>query len=103
MEVIENIFCNAIRYAKSKIKIKLEILEDDYLQLIIIDDGNGFSQEDLNYACKLYYHEEATNESYHYGIGLYLCKILCEKHNGRVVLCNNDEGGAKVITYFRIT
>lgn len=102
MEVIENIFCNAIRYAKSKIKIEIDILDNEYLKLIIVDDGNGFSQEDLNNACKLYYHEEATNECFHYGIGLYICKVLCEKHDGRVVLCNSDEGGAKVIAYFRI-
>ena len=30
------------------------------------------------------------------GLGLYICKVIIEKHNGKIVLSNSDNGGAKI-------
>ena len=49
LEVYENLISNAIRYAKNEIKVCIQIRED-YLELMVEDDGNGFSEEALKRA-----------------------------------------------------
>lgn len=70
LEVMENIYFNAIRYAESTIKIKVQIINKIYLSILISDDGNGFTEKDIVNACKCYYHDEFDENSNHYGMGL---------------------------------
>lgn len=94
LEVVENLLNNAVRYAKNQISVQLK-LEKTELMLYIKDDGAGFSQKALRMASKAYFSEE-KEKSEHFGIGLSICKMLCETHNGTITFRNSIEGGAIV-------
>lgn len=101
MEVLENIVANALRYAKNKIDMYIQG-NCSYLTIMIIDDGKGFSEQDIMQACRPYYHEQLEEEVLHYGLGLYICKVLCEKHGGSIELSNSENEGACVQAVFNI-
>lgn len=98
MQVYENLLSNAIRYAKSKIEVSVD-KRDDLFLLTVRDDGVGFNRKDLSNATKPFYKTENEPNNGHFGMGLNICKILCEKHGGYLLLSN--ENGAKVVAGFR--
>lgn len=98
--VIENIISNAFRYAKNKVSI-LIYLEQEFLTFVIEDDGMGFSKDALNSALKPFYKDKTlNNNNSNFGMGLYIAKVLCEKHGGSIAIENNSIGGAKIIAKF---
>ncbi len=99
-EVAGNLFSNGIRYAKGWLQV---ILTESagYLELYVRDDGPGFSPEGLKMAARPYYKEKSEGTE-HFGIGLYICRILCEKHGGSLTLHNSVDGGALVSAFFKI-
>lgn len=98
LEVIENVLSNAVRYAKSKIDILLE-MEEEKLFIYVRDDGRGFSSEELYKASRPYYSDKENPEE-HFGLGLSICKLLCQKHGGTISLSNSTTGGAIVCSNF---
>lgn len=100
MEVFENLLSNAVRYAKEKIDIVI-LQNKDELYIEFYDDGTGFS-DDAEKVTKAYYHANQGDDLKHYGLGLYLCRLYCEKHGGKLLLGNNETGGAYVKAFFRI-
>lgn len=96
LEVYENLFSNAVRYAESKLEIGIRIAGDT-LKISLEDDGKGFSGEALQRAAKPFYRgdkgTESHNEKFHFGVGLYICKILCEKCHGKLQIENGRCGG----------
>lgn len=100
LEVFDNVLSNAISFAKSKIEIVIE-LEKDYLYIYVHDDGKGFSENDIYKATNAYYCNREQSEE-HLGMGLAICKILCEKHGGKLNLSNSVKQGAIVSVSFRI-
>ena len=98
MRVYENLLSNACRFAENQITVCIEI-ENDHFYLTVSDDGNGFSSRDLSNATKPFYKAVDETDHKHFGMGLNICKILCEKHGGNLELKN--EGGASVLAVFR--
>lgn len=99
-EVLENLLNNAMRYSEKKIEVTLET-EEKELRIYVKDDGRGFSARALCMASEAYFSEE-ENSSEHFGIGLSICRILCENHNGTLRCLNSMEGGAVVAASFGI-
>ncbi|WP_227865020.1 sensor histidine kinase [Clostridioides sp. ZZV14-6104] len=98
--VIENIISNAFRYAKNKVSI-LIYLEQKFLIFVIDDDGVGFSEESLKSALKPFYKDKTlNNNNSNFGMGLYISKVLCEKHGGSIFIENNLIGSAKITIKF---
>ncbi|MER0281655.1 sensor histidine kinase [Clostridioides difficile] len=98
--VIENIVSNAFRYAKDNVSI-LIYFEQELLTFVIEDDGIGFSEESLKSALKPFYRDKASNNNnIHFGMGLYISKILCEKHGGSISVENNVSNSAKITAKF---
>jgi signal transduction histidine kinase len=100
--VWENLIENAKRYAKSRITVRYQYSAGEF-RIIISDDGNGFSDEDLEHVTKPYYRNKAESGEMHFGLGLYICRVLCEKHGGSIFTGNGENGGAKVTASFRQT
>lgn len=98
LEVYDNLLHNAIRYARNNIEVRLGI-EDRRLLLFVRDDGEGFTDRALRTGSKVYY-SEAKEEGEHFGLGLFICKTLCEKHGGGLNLINSVEGGAIAMAEF---
>lgn len=97
-QVSNNLISNAVRYARTAVTISFA-LRDNGLLLSVSDDGKGFDKNGLKKATSPYYTEE-SNHSEHFGLGLYICKLLCEHHNGYLRI-ENTEVGAKVSAFFK--
>lgn len=97
-QVCNNLLSNAIRYADTSVILGAEET-DGGLLLTVSDDGKGFSKETLVKAANPYFTEE-KNHAEHFGLGLYICKLLCEHHGGYLKLKNLDNG-AKAAAFFR--
>lgn len=97
-QVCNNLISNALRYAVSTITLTFEEM-DNGLLLSVSDDGKGFSKGALNKAANPCF-TEAENHSEHFGLGLYICKVLCEHHGGYLNL-KNLAVGAKASAFFK--
>ncbi|MCI8482867.1 MAG: HAMP domain-containing histidine kinase [Lachnospiraceae bacterium] len=92
MEVFENLLSNAARYAVHTIQIKLTLKERE-IRIFVKDDGPGFSEKALCRGMEVYFSEE-ENSKEHFGIGLSICRMLCENHGGSLALRNSIDQGA---------
>lgn len=103
MQVLENLLSNAARYAKSAISIQYTI-DNDTFSITVTDDGKGFDDTALKSATNPFYTtEKKVDSGQHLGLGLNICKILCERHNGSIVLSNGAKSGASVTVCFGMT
>lgn len=99
IQVYENLMSNAVRFARSKVIIRCSYVDNTF-SISVLDDGNGFSDKALLKADKPYYSGEAQKQEYHFGLGLHICRTLCEKHGGRLQLANAPKGGANITAQF---
>ncbi len=100
-QVFENLLDNALRFARSKIAVELAS-DGETLTIRVADDGRGFQSKELTAAAKPYYSGEQNEKTYHFGLGLYICHTLCEKHGGSLRLENPEGGGAAVTAVFSL-
>ena len=65
----------------------------------VIDTGIGISKEAQGRLFQKY-HKENLRESIHsgLGLGLYICKLIIEKHNGRIWV-NSEEGKGSTFSF----
>lgn len=92
-KILENIFDNALRFSEKSIHFSITE-KNNYICFTISDDGKGFSKEELKYATSFFY-SSPTNKG-NFGIGLSICKILCERLNCILTLKNTADHGASV-------
>lgn len=88
--VSENLLTNAGRYAEKEICAALS-LRRDRLILKVEDDGEGFSEELLRKGMQPFVRGDKSDPG-HFGMGLYICRLLCEKHGGSLHLTNGASG-----------
>ncbi len=101
-QVLDNLIVNSLRFTESGGNINLIIsIYDEKIRFIIKDDGIGFSTKDMNNLFNSFYQGDSSRsiEKGHSGLGLYMCKIIVEKHNGKIFAHNDENGGAVVEFY----
>lgn len=98
LQVMENLVSNAAYHAGNSVEVTVSEI-DNMLSVTVADDGTGFSADSLENAAEPYY-TESSDKSKHFGLGLYICKIFCERHNGSLKVRNTDKGG-EVTAFFR--
>uniref|UniRef100_UPI003FEE1F5F HAMP domain-containing sensor histidine kinase n=1 Tax=Eisenbergiella tayi TaxID=1432052 RepID=UPI003FEE1F5F len=91
--ILENLIGNAVRFAKREIRLSFSSSAKG-LEVRVEDDGNGFPKEVLNSQNGYFVPKGGDRE--HSGLGLAICRILCEKHGGSLRLSNGREAGAIV-------
>lgn len=99
IEALENLLANGLRYAVDKVEIEIT-LEGNKLCIGVMDDGSGFA-ESPEVVTKINYHANPQDDDSHFGVGLYLCRLYCEKHDGRLLI-GSQEGGARVKAVFKV-
>lgn len=85
--ILSQIIGNSIKYAKEKdAYIKLETIQEENCVLLRIEDnGIGISEKDIKKVFEKGFTGENGRKKYNStGIGLYLCKSLCEKMNHQI-------------------
>lgn len=99
MQVFENMVANGARYASSEVEIDYLVC-NGIISITISDDGYGFSEEELRNAFLPFYRGVTSEANEHQGLGLYICKVLCEKHQGGLQVTNCSHSGGKVTASF---
>lgn len=100
LEVTENLLSNALRYAKTTVTVKLELSSRE-LTVTVADDGDGFTAPPEQ-VTRAFYHANPQDDLKHFGMGMYISRIYCEKHGGRLLIGSRKDGGALVKAIFRI-
>ena len=101
-----NILSNAGEHSPINSTIKLSICsKEDNLEISILDQGYGFTNEDLVYAKDQFYQGDKSRHSrQNYGIGLFVAEQIIKNHGGSLILENRtDEIGAKVSILLPVT
>lgn len=88
-QIAENLVTNAARFARHQISVKLS-LSGKELTFEAADDGTGFPAELLKNGVRPFYKSSA--DSGHFGMGLYICELLCRKHGGSLAMWNLPTG-----------
>ena len=97
--VSDNLLSNAARYAAATITVRCWY-EGQTFYITVEDDGPGFTADEFNQASKPYYRQKTSADGIHFGLGLHICKTLCEKHGGQLTIGNRENGGASVTASF---
>nr|WP_276576055.1 HAMP domain-containing sensor histidine kinase [Oceanirhabdus seepicola] len=98
-QVIDNIITNSIRYTPDGGRIIVSInMYHNRLKIVIKDNGNGFTNEDLKMATGKFYRGDKSRGSGagHSGLGLYISRKLINLHGGELRIYNNENSGAVV-------
>ena len=99
LEVMENLLSNAFRFEEHQVEIAVRVGYSE-LSIYVRDDGEGF-QEDAEKITEAFYGQNVKDSLKHAGIGMYISRLYCEKHGGKLVLENDEQGGAVVTAIFR--
>lgn len=76
--------------------------QEEFLLITVSDDGCGFKSTDIERVTLPFYKTSQDTTSEHLGLGLNICKILCERHGGTIKISNNHKGGACVTACIKI-
>ncbi|MBI4255608.1 MAG: GAF domain-containing protein [Candidatus Rokubacteria bacterium] len=93
-QAILNLTSNAIKYTPSGGRIRIRVdRENGWVRWAIQDSGIGISREGQRRLFEKFYRAENvhTVETEGTGLGLYLVRLIVEKHGGRV-WCESDKG-----------
>ncbi|PYG88827.1 phospho-acceptor domain-containing protein [Ruminiclostridium sufflavum DSM 19573] len=101
LNTAENLIYNAIRYAKDSVSVDIYV-ENTKLLLIVSDDGPGFSPLILQKGAAPFLRDDTAVGQEHFGMGLYVCRLMCEKHGGSLAL-ENTSSGAKATAIFSLS
>jgi signal transduction histidine kinase/CheY-like chemotaxis protein len=89
-QVLNNLIDNAIKFtpARGTISIGARVVEpeQDFVCVEVADTGRGISSSGKQHVFERMYQERHTNEASRsgLGLGLYLCRLLVERHGGRI-------------------
>jgi two-component system sensor histidine kinase VicK len=101
--VISNLLSNAIKYSPrgNKIDVNCEVTGNE-VQVSVKDDGMGIKESDIPNLFTRFYRVQSDHTQHisGFGIGLYLCAEIIERHNGRIWV--ESEKGKGSTFYFTL-
>jgi len=94
---LQNLINNALRYAKSIIKIEF-IIDDDFCKIKISDDGIGVGNEAKKLIQPFVRKNSNDSTDNGFGLGLYIVRKILIWHQGHLSLDNSLELGGAIVT-----
>lgn len=88
-QIAENLLSNALRFTEHNICVLCTVSENE-LKLTVTDDGIGFSPAFIKNGIQPF--QKGSEAAEHFGMGLYVCKLLCQKHGGDLEIGNGAKG-----------
>ena len=98
MYALSNLIQNATQHAKNRIDIIISWSKQN-INLIIKDDGNGFSNEILEKIGTPYISDNISKKGL--GLGIFIAKNFIENLGGQIFFSNNKEGAIIEISILR--
>ncbi len=94
-QVLINILDNSIKFSPKKSRVKFDLTEEqEWIKLIIEDEGYGISKQDLPHVKEKFYKGRNVNSSN--GIGLSICDEIIGLHGGHFRIESELGEGTKV-------
>jgi len=93
--LLRNLLDNALRHGGTQTPVELHIRQDDQgLHIEVRDHGHGVPEEQLDKMAQPFFRPDADRgrNSGGVGLGLYLCRLVAEAHNGSFKLSNAQPG-----------
>jgi signal transduction histidine kinase len=104
--VLDNVIENAFHYTEKGTPVSVSVSEENYKVTIVVEDkGKGMTQDQQKKLFKLFTrldsritgkHDE-SEELYSMGLGLYVARLIVERHRGALELESTPKQGTKVI------
>jgi len=86
---------NAIKFSPEKGKITVEVFKKDKnIEVVIQDEGTGFSQNALNNLFQVFYTDKQNENNFGIGIGLATAGEIVDLLSGSILIKNNN--GARI-------
>lgn len=100
-EAIGNILKNCMEHTPDGGHIEVTGSENVlYTELIIEDNGPGFSESDIPHLFERFYKGTNSSSKVSYGIGLALSRMIIVSQNGTIKAENRKSGGARFVIRF---
>lgn len=100
-EALNNIIKNGIEHTRSGGEIRIDLFENPmYKKIIIEDNGEGITEEDLPNIFKRFYKARNSQRNDSVGIGLALSKSIVEAHDGSIEVESKFGQGTKFSIVF---
>lgn len=95
MQVVENLVSNCVKYCheNDRILLKVHLAADGSVQVDVIDNGPGLSEEERARVFERFRRGDAVRDRVH-GLGLAICKEYVEAHGGRIWVTSRPGEGA---------
>ena len=101
-QILINLLSNAVKFTleDGTITVSAKVDSHHHLQLVITDTGVGIAEEDIPKALSVFgqVHRGASHEGT--GLGLPLCKMYAELHDGKLILTSRLGEGTTVKVIF---
>lgn len=99
-QVLTNLVGNAIKYCPPESRITIEQeLDGDYVKLVVADNGPGIPAEEHSKIFERYHRVKAVDGAVQteggHGLGLAICKLLVEAHDGTIGVVSAPGGGSR--------
>lgn len=96
LEVLDNQLSNAQKFAKSTINLSV-VLNTHNLQVTVTNDGPQLSKVELANVRVPFFSQQKAG--HHLGVGMYICKVICQTHGGDFTVRNVPEGVATIARF----
>lgn len=101
LRALGNVVHNAIEHTLAGGNVYLEgSMKEDGWQVIVRDEGSGFSKSALRHAAERFWRGDAARAADgHNGLGLWFAAQVAKTHGGQLELSNSDSGGVVTIRF----
>ena len=102
-QVIVNFINNAIKYSPNNSTIAVKcFIENGFVHIAVEDQGIGIPVKDQQFVFDRFYRVEsdAMKGKKGFGMGLYICREIIERHNGQIGMESSEGVGSKF--WFRL-
>jgi signal transduction histidine kinase len=95
-QVLTNYLNNAIKYAPDSEEIIVDVQEKNKDIIVCVEDfGPGFPENEKERLFDRFYRSSSPTKASGMGIGLYLCKEIVSRHNGKVWAEKKETNGSR--------
>lgn len=95
--VVNNLLQNALQYGQGQVDVQIQQSEEQ-ICLSIADDGEGFSDDEVDILKPFVRGKYAADKTKGYGMGLAIVQRIIEWHNGELVIAQSQKlKGAEII------
>jgi signal transduction histidine kinase len=93
-----NLLSNAVRYSDDAPPSLRARVADNTLSIEVQDSGEGINAQDIDKLTEPFYRVDPsrTRSTGGFGLGLYLCRLICEAHGGELLFASSPGVGTTV-------